>query len=76
MLSFRDKIRYLREYNALRRDVRRTNPTWSEDEVCAEALELMQAKYGTQADWSTIIQMILEFLMKILPFFFLAQSED
>lgn len=73
-LSLREKIRYLREYNQLRREIRRTNPFWSEEEVCAEALDKMRETYGANADWQTILQMILEFLMKILPFFFLADE--
>jgi hypothetical protein len=69
-MTLRERVKYLREFNQARRQARRDNPGWSEDEVCAAALEQMQLKYGDNPDWQTIVQMILEFIMSILPFFF------
>lgn len=73
-ISFLERIRLLREYNSYRRDVRRANPSWSEEEVCTAALDQMKAIHGESSDWSSVLQMILEFLMKLLPFFFLADE--
>lgn len=69
-MTLRERVKYLREFNQARRHARRDNPGWSEEEVCAAALEQMELKYGANPDWQTIIQMILEFIMSILPFFF------
>lgn len=69
-MTLRERVKYLREFNQERRQARRDNPDWSEEEVCAAALEQMELKYGANPDWQTIIQMILEFIMSILPFFF------
>ena len=69
-----EKIRYLREFNQSRRQARRDHPEWDEEDCCAAALDAMESKYGANADWKSILQMLIEFIMSILPFLFLAEE--
>jgi hypothetical protein len=73
-MGFLDKFRLLREFNQARRQARRDHPEWDEEDCCAAAVDVMEAKYGASPDWQSILQMLLEFIMKLLPFFFLAQE--
>ena len=73
-MRFVEKIRYIREFNKLRRDIQASNPTWSQEEVIAEAMEQMKAKFGADTNWLEIIKVIMELIMKILPFFMLAEE--
>jgi hypothetical protein len=73
-MKFLEKFRLLREFNQLRREARDSNPTWDEEECCAYAMDAMKAKYGASPDWQSIVQMLLEFIMRILPFLFLAKD--
>ncbi|NLX55083.1 MAG: hypothetical protein GXY58_08215 [Planctomycetaceae bacterium] len=73
-MKFVEKFRLLREFNQARRQARRDHPEWDEEDCCAAAVDVMEAKYGASPDWQSILQMIIEFIMSILPFFFLAKE--
>lgn len=75
-MSYFQRVQLLREFNRYSREIRRENPAWPEDVVRAAALDSMKAVHGDSPDWKNILQMLLQFLMTILPFFFLAEEND
>lgn len=73
-MTFFQRIKLLREFNSNRRRHRREHPEWSDEECYAAALDDMRETYGDTPDWNSILKMLLEFLMSILPFFFLSEE--
>ena len=74
-MQFLQRVRMLREFNLARRTFRDANPDWSEEECCMAALDGMKEKYGAAPDWPAIFKLLFEFLLKLLPFIFLADEE-
>ena len=70
------KFKMLREFNQLRNQAAKDHPEWDDEECCAFAMDAMTQKYGADPDWSSIIQMIIEFIISILPFLFLAKESQ
>lgn len=68
-LSFRDRLKYRREFIAHMRAIRDEHPDWDTQAVVDEAVARMEDVYGASGDWESIIKMILEFLMAFLPLF-------
>ena len=75
-MQFLQRIRLLREFNAARRAAAEAHPEYGEEECCADALDQLKAKYGASPDWPKIFQLLIEFLLKFLPFLFLNPSEE
>ena len=75
-MQFLQRIRLLREFNAARRQAAEAHPEWNEEECCADALDRMKAKYGSAPDWPAIWKLLIEFLLKFLPFLFLNPTEE
>lgn len=68
-LSFRDKLKIRREFVAHVREIRRENPQMTLEDAAAEATARMEAIYGASPDWKSIVELIMEVLLKLLPFF-------
>lgn len=68
-LSFRDRLKIRREFVGHLREIRRENPQMTLEDAAAEATARMEAIYGDSPDWKTILELIMEVLLKLLPFF-------
>lgn len=75
-MKFLERVRYVREFNRHCRSIAKEHPDWERDEVYAQALDNMQVAYGASPDWQNILQLLLRFILTILPFFFLSEEEN